>query len=102
MLTGMASKNPAAAAYERELYTLFASVSSEKEAQMLLVDILTPQELASLAERWQIIKRLEAGEPQRDIAETLGVSISKVTRGSRQLKFGTGGFVQFLKKLKKK
>ncbi len=85
-----------------ELYTLFASVEDEKEAKMLLADILTPQELESLAERWQLIQALNKGMPQRDIAEKLGISISKITRGSRMLQFGEGGFKHFLSKLKKK
>lgn len=85
-----------------ELYELFASIEDEKEAKMLLVDILTPQELESLAERWQLIQALDKGMPQRDIAEKLGISISKITRGSRMLQFGEGGFQHFLSKLKKK
>lgn len=83
-----------------ELYTLFASIKDEKEAKMLLVDILTPQELESLAERWQLIQALATGMPQREIAEKLGLSISKITRGSRMLQFGEGGFQYFLGKLK--
>ncbi|MDD5470064.1 MAG: Trp family transcriptional regulator [Candidatus Peribacteraceae bacterium] len=86
----------------RELYQLLASVRSEKEAKLLLEDLLTPQELASLAERWQLIQELHAGSPQRDIAKKLRVSISKITRGSRQMKFGSGGFPLFLKRLQKK
>ena len=65
----------------KELFALFASVRGEKEAKMLLEDILTPQELASLCERWQLIQELHRGTPQRDIAKKLGVSISKITRG---------------------
>ncbi len=84
----------------KELYSLFASIDDAKEAEMLLHDILTPQELDSLAERWQLIQMLDAGVPQRDIAEKLGVSISKITRGSRELQYGKGGFKHFLKKKK--
>lgn len=84
-----------------DLFALFASVKDEKEAKLLLVDILTPQELESLAERWQLIQELAKGTPQRDIAEKLGISISKITRGSRMLQFGEGGFTYFLKKMKK-
>jgi len=80
----------------QDLYELFASVKSAKEAEMLLKDILTPQELDSVAERWQLVQMLEAGVPQRDIAKKLGVSISKITRGSRMLKYGSGGFGVFL------
>ncbi|TSC59158.1 MAG: TrpR family transcriptional regulator, trp operon repressor [Candidatus Peregrinibacteria bacterium Greene0416_62] len=92
----MRTTNP----YLQDLYRLFAEVHSLKEAEMLLQDMLTPQEMASLAERWQLIQKLDAGVPQRDIADELGVSISKITRGSRMLQYGSGGFAYFLKKLK--
>ena len=85
----------------RDLYELFAAVGNAEEAKMLLTDILTPQEMESLAERWQLIQSLHAGKPQRDIARDLGISISKITRGSRMLQYGGGGFTHFLKKLKK-
>ncbi len=85
----------------RDLYQLIASVSTEKEATLLLEDLLTPQELASLSERWQLIQELHRKTPQRTIAKKLGLSISKITRGSRMLQYGSGGFKHFLKKLKK-
>lgn len=85
----------------RDLYELFSSIDSPDEAKMLLEDILTPQEIDSLAERWQEIQLLAAGHTQREVAKKLGISISKVTRGSRQMQFGTGGFKLFLKKLGK-
>ncbi len=84
-----------------DLYALFASVENEKEAKQLLEDILTPQELASLSERWQLIQELHKGTAQREIAKKLNVSISKITRGSRMLQYGSGGFLYFLKKLGK-
>jgi TrpR family trp operon transcriptional repressor len=76
-------------------------VKSEKEAELLLQDILTPQELESVAERWQLIQALASGKPQREIAHDLKLSISKITRGSRMLKYGSGGFKHFLAKLRK-
>ncbi len=65
---------------------------------MLLRDILTPAELDSIVERWQLIQELEAGTPQREIAKKLNISISKITRGSRMMQYGEGGFGHFLKK----
>lgn len=85
----------------KELYELFCAIDDPKEAQLLLQDLLTPQELESLAERWQEIQLLAKGVTQREVAEKLGISISKVTRGSRALQYGSGGFRHFLKKLKK-
>lgn len=85
----------------KELCALLASIDSPKEADLLLSDLFTPQEVASLIERWQIVQLLKQGMPQRDIAEKLNISISTITRGSRALQYGSGGFDYFLKKLKK-
>jgi len=85
----------------QDLYTLFASVRTPKEAEMLLKDMFTPQELDSIAERWELIQMLAQGVPQREVAEELGISISKITRGSRMLQYGSGGFMYFLEKLGK-
>jgi len=92
---------PVSRKHLQELFELFAEVETSKEAEKLLLDILTPQELESVAERWQLIQALHAGKPQREIAHALKLSISKITRGSRMLKYGSGGFRHFLRKLKK-
>ena len=82
----------------RQLCDVFASIRTAKEADKLLSDMLTPQEIESMAERWQLIQLLAAGVPQREIAKKLGISISKITRGSRMLQFGSGGFRTMLKR----
>lgn len=84
-----------------DLYELFASVRKTEEAEILLRDILTPQELEVIAERWKLVQALASGMTQRDVAKTCGVSISKVTRGSHELQYGTGGFRLFLRRLRK-
>ncbi len=84
-----------------DLYALFASVKNKKEAKILLQDILTPRELNSVSERWQLVQALASGMPQRTINKKLKISISKITRGSKMLKKGSGGFGLFLKRLKK-
>ena len=61
-----------------------------------LEDILTPVEFEDIITRWQIIKQLSRGVPQREIAKQLGVSIAKITRGSRELKDKKGGFNKVL------
>lgn len=64
----------------------------------LLIDLLTPAEYKDLAVRWQIVKQLKAGIPQREIAKKLHVSISTVTRGSREMMDKKGGFAKLLNK----
>ena len=49
-------------------------------------EILTPRERSDLASRWRLMKLLLAGHTQRAIAAELGLSLCKITRGSRELK----------------
>lgn len=85
--------------YITELSSIFLLPESEVEMLNFLKDILTPQELDSLAERWQIVKQLNAGGSHREIAADLDISVAKVTRGSRAIKYGYGGFKSIFKKL---
>ncbi len=80
-----------------ELAGVFARPRTPKEAEVLITDLLTPAECADIAQRIQIVKMLLRGVPHRTISEKLGVSIAKVTRGSRALKRSRGGFKKFLR-----
>ena len=51
-----------------------------------LEEVLTPAERKDLALRWELMRRLTEGDAQRQIAEDLGVSLCKITRGARILK----------------
>ena len=86
---------------DNSLLKMLSLPRSKPEWDALLLDLLTPKERASLAERWQIIQLLSSDMPQREIAKKLGVSISKITRGSRVLQEGNGGFRKALKRMKK-
>ena len=85
---------------QQDLHTLFVHVRNQREAEMLLEDLLTPRERSSLAERWQVVQALASGMKQRDIKKKFRISMSKITRGSRALRHGSGGFTLFLRRLK--
>ncbi len=85
----------------RQLAEIFSAIRSKKEAQALLTDLLTPHELRMLGKRWLELQELARGVSQREVAAKLKVSISKITRGSRVLKQGTGAAWVFLKRLGK-
>ena len=70
----------------RAVADLFARVSAPRDMRRMLDEILTPAELRDLALRWRLLQRLQAGAPQRRIAAELGISLCKITRGSRILK----------------
>ncbi len=83
-----------------DLAKLLTAARTGGEVKRLLGDLLTPQEIEELALRWKIARELLAGRTQRDIAERLGVSISKITRASRAVQYGNGGFELFVRRLK--
>lgn len=62
---------------------------SDEERWVLLKALLTPQEIEEIGTRWAILKLLEQGYPQREVRDMLGVSIATVTRGARELKYGS-------------
>lgn len=87
----------------RHLQELVRLLSSKTPQEMgaFLEDLLTPQELFSLAERWQIIQSLAKGAPQREIADHLNTSISKITRGSRVVQYGKVNWKKVVADMKK-
>ena len=86
--------------YKKELVGVFSKVHGSQEMAEFLVDILTPAEFEAQALRWQIVKRLNKGETHRAIAGDLGIGISTVNRGSRELRNKNGGFAVMLKKIR--
>ena len=75
----------------RDLLEVLASLQSDDDISAILYDLLTPAELEALGERWQIVKLLAGGMSQRAVRDALGVSVTTVGRGSRQLRYGSGG-----------
>jgi Trp operon repressor len=84
----------------RDLYALMAAPRNPREAKLLIDDLLTPAEIRSITERWQLVQALARGMKQRDVKKKYKISISKITRGSHMLKNGGGGFKLFLKRLR--
>ncbi len=70
----------------KEISQFLAQNEDEKIILRFLKSLLTPAELKSIASRWQIVKLLDQGVPQRKIAKDLHLSLCKITRGSKELK----------------
>lgn len=51
-----------------------------------LESILTEYELDEVSKRWALVRLIEEGMSQRQISRELGVSLCKITRGSKELK----------------
>ncbi len=70
----------------KDLVNYLLSQKSAEEMKGALFRLLTPNECIELSNRLKIFQMLEEGVPQRKIADTLGVGIATVTRGSNALK----------------
>jgi TrpR family transcriptional regulator, trp operon repressor len=66
--------------------SVFARVRSAAEMRRFFDEILTAAETRDLALRWLLLRKLSAGMSQRKIADELGISLCKITRGSKILK----------------
>ena len=75
-----------------ELGSILKHANDQGELEVLVEGLLTPQEIEEVVRRWRLLKRLIAGETQRDISRELGVSLGKISRGSRLLQYGPPKF----------
>ena len=83
----------------QELSQLLIRARDENELAVLLEGVLTPQELEEVVERCRLLTRLLAGQKQREIAKDLGVSLGKISRGSRLLQYGSPHFREALRRI---
>ena len=88
-----------APAIEENISEVAFALAETKDALLIknfLRRLLTPAEIANIAARWALVKALEQKIPQREIAKTLGISLCKITRGSREMKNPDGAFHKML------
>jgi TrpR family trp operon transcriptional repressor len=83
-----------------ELSQALAKINNSELIKSFLEGLLTPAERADIAARWALVKELENKVPQREIARNLGLSLCKITRGSRELKKENSPFKQLLDSLR--
>ncbi|MDR0732299.1 MAG: trp operon repressor [Treponema sp.] len=79
-----------------ELARAFARTADSTLIEQFFACILTPAEMADIAARWALVKALDKKTPQREIAKNLGLSLCKITRGSRELKKPNSAFKSML------
>jgi len=79
-----------------ELANALAAADDPGLIRDFLYCLLTPAEIADIAARWALVKELKHRTPQREIAKDLGISLCKITRGSRELKKPDSAFQRML------
>jgi TrpR family trp operon transcriptional repressor len=83
-----------------ELTTVLAATTDKEWIRKFLYDLLTPSEIREIAGRWLLVREIDRGTTQREIARKFSLSLCKITRGSRELKKADSAFQYMISKLK--
>lgn len=69
-----------------ELLEAILLIKSKEELKLFFEEILTDAEIEDITKRWSLMKDLLNGISQRNISKKYGISLCKITRGSKVLK----------------
>ena len=82
------------------LYRAITMIENEDEMEAFLTDLCTIKELQDMAQRLSAAKMLKNGENYLNIASEIGISTATISRVSKALNSGTGGYDMVLEKLR--
>jgi TrpR-related protein YerC/YecD len=82
-----------------ELIAALLRLDDADEAARFLRDLCTLGELRDLAQRWAVVRRLDAGEHYASISRETGASTATITRIASWLNHGEGGYRAALARL---
>lgn len=82
-----------------ELIDAVLRLDDADQAASFLRDLCTLGELRDLAQRWAVVRRLDAGEHYASISRQTGASTATITRIASWLNHGEGGYRAALARL---
>jgi|SRR5574344_1272640 TrpR family trp operon transcriptional repressor len=86
----------------KEICSLLARTDDDTLIYDFFGCLFTPAELKDFSNRWHLVKELDAGTTQREIAKKYGMSLCNITRGSREMKKENSAFKKMLALSKEK
>ena len=81
------------------LLEALCSLGSADEARAFLSDLCTPREIEDLSQRLEVATMLAAGSSYLGVSRVTGASSTTVSRVSKCLNRGTGGYRMVLSRL---
>ncbi|MCR4791001.1 MAG: trp operon repressor [Treponemataceae bacterium] len=81
---------------QEEIVQVFAHVDDVQFLRDFLTCLCSPSELFDFGKRWLLVKEINAGKTQREIAKDFKMSLCKITRGSKELKKEGSAFRRLL------
>jgi TrpR-related protein YerC/YecD len=83
----------------RDLFDAILGLDSTDKAAAFLRDLCTLGELRDMAQRWAVVRMLDAGLHYAEISQRTGASTATVTRIASWLHHGQGGYRAALDRL---
>lgn len=83
----------------QRLYESFTKIGTKEEAAAFLNDLCTYRELEDMAQRLRAAEMLKQGDNYMKIASEIGISTATISRVSRALNYGSGGYEMILQRL---
>ena len=84
------------------LYEAVLSLKSKDDCRKFFEDICTIKEVQDLSQRLEVASLLSSGKNYQEVCKLTGASTATISRVSRCLNYGAGGYVFVLEKLKEK
>ena len=85
-----------------DLLDVFLSLKDKTELKAFFRDLMSERDLREFAMRWEVAKMLDAGVTYEQIQEKTGAAMDTISKISRWLKEGTGGYKMMIERFKKK
>ena len=83
-----------------KLYKAVLTLKTEEECAAFFNDICTIQEVEALAQRMDVAIRLNNGESYIDVNKNTGASTATISRVSKYLNYGAGGYETVIERMK--
>ena len=83
---------------KEDLYDILVSVSSREDCKILLDDLCTNKEVEQMAQRAYAAKLFLEGKTYAQITEEIDISSATLSRVSRCINYGGGGYAKFVKR----
>lgn len=80
----------------KQLIQAFMLLDGEEDIQAFLSDLCTPREICDFAQRLQVARYLDEGEPYVEVQSRTGASSTTVSRVSKALNGEAGGYRRVL------
>ena len=84
------------------LFSALLTLKDEGEYESFFQDALTVKEILDISQRFQVARLLRAGSGYADIAKATGASTATISRVSKCLNYGAGGYSLVLERLEEK